>query len=186
MSELESQTSVRVAAIGSQGQMSRGRRCGAALAVAALLLSGCYTYVPAELETVPPGREVRVQLTRRATAELPVQLPVNGPTLNGELMRKNADRFTIRVPIRDTSSGIDGDGLKQDILIPTDAILEIQRREFDGLATGLLVAGAVGAATSLILLIMDSSGSPPPDLGDPPQQMRGPILSPRNGWNVPS
>ena len=35
---------------------------------AALICSGCFTYVPAPLTTVPPGDEVRVHLTREGVA----------------------------------------------------------------------------------------------------------------------
>jgi hypothetical protein len=38
---------------------------------AAAALAGCYTYVPAEISTVPAGQEVRVYLTRGAVAGLP-------------------------------------------------------------------------------------------------------------------
>ncbi|MSR21902.1 MAG: hypothetical protein EXR91_13200, partial [Gemmatimonadetes bacterium] len=57
--------------------------------IAALLSSGCFTYVPAELETLAPESEARLELTRVGFAQLP-EIPNHpGPDLVGTVVRRD-------------------------------------------------------------------------------------------------
>jgi hypothetical protein len=67
--------------------------------------------------------------------------------------------------------------LRQDIHIPRGEILEVERREVNTARTGLTIAAAAGAAAALVLLVIDASGNADADPGDPPDQMRFPVLS---------
>lgn len=158
--------------------MQSHARRAVALAAALPLLSGCFSYVPAEPASVPAGEEVRVFLTRDAVLELQDAIPTSGSALRGRITGREDDLLTLRVPVTAPRAGLQAPDIGQDVRIATGQILELQRREFSPARTGLLVAGAAGAASMIILLIMDDAGATPqPGPGDGPEVIRIPLLS---------
>lgn len=143
-------------------------------AIAAVLLSGCFAYHSAPLETVSSGQEVRVYLARNARVELPNEIPADRPFIRGRLMQQGDASFTLRVPI---GQGGEGRELGQDIRIDTGEVLEIQRRELDMGRSALLVAGAAAVAAAVIFLITDEASSPQPPPGPSPDLIRIPLFS---------
>jgi hypothetical protein len=141
------------------------------------LLVGCFRYVPTPLETAPTTEDVRVHLTRVALAQVPEDFPTGDTFLSGRLVAVAPDSVVLRVPVTRRVDGFGVPELRQDVHIARGGIVEVQRQEVDGLRTGLTVAAATGAATALVLLIIDASGSSDPDPGDLPDQMRVPLLS---------
>jgi hypothetical protein len=134
-------------------------------AVLLVSLSGCFSYVPAELGTLPSGQEVRVVLNRDATERL-LELGVSGvadvrdPVVAGVLVRGADGRLSLRVPIR-TPAGGGRSAIAQEVPFDAGELLRIDRRQHDGLRTGLAVAGTVGAAAAVIVLIIQGSEGEP-------------------------
>jgi len=126
--------------------------------VALPLLSACFTYVPAELETVPPGDEVRVYLTRRALAELPEEFAPGGSYVAGSFAGQGEDSLRVRVPVSARQPGFLSMDLRQEVHVPASEVLQIERRQFSYSRTALLVAGAAGGATAIIAFITSSLG----------------------------
>ncbi len=157
--------------------MNRHAHFGVALAIAVPLFSGCFTYVPAELGTVPLGQEVRVYLTRNADVELPEEASSARGVLRGRFMRQEDGRLTIRIPVVPRSQGYYSPEVGQEVRIPTGEILAIQRRELSLARTTLLVGGAAGAAGAIILLITNDESAPESGPGDPPEVIRIPLFS---------
>lgn len=151
-------------------------RRGVTAAAAVPLLSGCFSYIPAELGTVPPGGEVRVYLTRVAMAQLPEEIPSGRPYLAGSLVSHERDSLMVRVPVASRQDGVHSVAIRQDVRVPTREILDFQRREFSPARTGLLVAGTVGLATAIILTIIEASGSERGP-GELPELSRVPLFS---------
>ncbi len=137
-----------------------------AVAAPALILCGCFSYVPAPIETVPAGQDVRVYMSRRGMAELPEELEPNGPFLTGTLIRREEEHLFIRVPVARVQQGFHSTQIGQEISVPTGEIVQVQRRQFNRAGTGLLVVGTAASATAIVFLITKAfasrEGNPPP------------------------
>ncbi|MBI4520470.1 MAG: hypothetical protein HY701_06510 [Gemmatimonadetes bacterium] len=150
----------------------------AATVAALLFLTACFSYVPVEPQVVPPGENVRVYLTRVGMANLGDGLPLDlGAGLSGTLVQQQADRLLLRVPIAVRQEGFHLAPIAQDLWIPAGEILQFERRRFDPVRTGLLVAGGAGLAGTVIATIISNSQGPPD--GGPPiiEDLRIPLLS---------
>jgi len=147
--------------------------------VPALLASGCFSYVPAEFQAVPPGENVRVYLSRQGLLDLPA-LPENGPYIAGRLLRQEPDQLVVRMPVARRQVGFYSEQVGQEIAIRTSDIVQFERRRIDKTGTVLLVAGTAAAAAGVVLLIVEAWGNeqivePPPD------ELRVPLFSIRIG-----
>jgi hypothetical protein len=115
--------------------------------VAALLVTGCFTYRPAELSTLPEGGQVRVQLTRQGFAALPEMRTQSGPRLSGTLVSRNDDQLRLRVAIADELNK----SLGQEFVIPAHDVVQFETRELSRTRTALASVGGIAAAAALYL-----------------------------------
>ena len=148
-----------------------------ALLPTAMLLSGCYTYIPVELAALPADRELRVFLTRQALAAIPEDVPTGATYVTGRLERRTADSILIQVPV---SRRIEGGGaldLRQNVFLPLTEIVDVQYRELDRAKTTLTLAAGVGGAFALVLGIISASGTGEPDPLPGEGQIRVPVFS---------
>jgi hypothetical protein len=113
------------------------RRAGALL-LAALLLSGCHRYVPAELGELRPDMAVRVRVADRPTSP-PLEGPVVelGPGGSGVTILPEASILGEEGPVSLTPVQIE----------------VLERRELDRTRTALVVAGTAIVGLASILLI---------------------------------
>lgn len=141
--------------------MGKAASCARILAATApLFLSGCFSYVPADVGSLPVGDDVRLELTRVAFAELP-ELPDNsGPDLNGTLVRRDADRLFVRVPVNVRMGGFVTQTVHQELTIPSQGVVQSERRVLSRTRTGLTVAGGVAALAVIFVSFKDSDESP--------------------------
>lgn len=160
-----------------KSRSSGAREAGVAALVAAAALSGCYTYVPATLETVPANREVRAYLTRRGLEALPPDVAGGRSSVTGIIVRREGDTLLLRAPVESGGEAFYRREVGQNVAVPIDEIIEIERRELHAFRTGLALAAAAGAATGAVLLIMDASGSPGPGPPEGPDLIRIPLFS---------
>ena len=130
------------------------------LAAVQLLCSGCFAYVAAEPETVPPGQGVRVYLTQEGLGDLAEFAP--GLRMDGTLLRADGDELVLRVPVTDQTVGIMTRSLGQDVTIPAGLVARLEERELDRRRTWL--AAGVGAAAVAAILTSFGEGVPNPDL----------------------
>ena len=144
------------------------KRSAVALAFA-LSLAGCFTYVPTELGTVPPGERVRLYVTREALlgfAELPL---LDEPVVTGTLLRTQGDTLVLRVPVTTRREGFRSEALGQVVLIPRSQVIQLERRRLHPLGTGIAAVGSTALATGLVVLIIDGAltgGQRAPGPGD--------------------
>lgn len=145
--------------------------------LAALLLSGCFRYVPTPVDVAPPGEDVRLLVTRQGAADLAQVTDVEGevPTVRGTLLERRGAEMLLSVPVGQRRDGFHTVSLDQTIRIPVSEILQVERREFDTPKTAFLVAGAVGGSAFIIFSIMSAFGES--DGSDPggPEESRIPI-----------
>jgi hypothetical protein len=140
-----------------------------ALAACGVLgLTGCFVYVPAEVQTVPAGQSVRLRVSRAAVAELEDVIPGAEPVVRGTLVRRDQDRLFVRVPIA-RRDGFMNQAIVQDVGIAAGDILELELRRRSPTRTALFVAGTGLMAATIVGVILtggqDKVGEeiPPPD-----------------------
>jgi hypothetical protein len=120
-----------------------------------LSLAGCVSYMPVELETLPQGHHVRVEMTRLGFAALPEIPGQSGPRLAGTISGRDDEVLRLRVPIAVLR---DGSPLRQEIVIPAREILRAEIREVNRTRTGIAIAA--GLATGLALYLSLDRGEP--------------------------
>ena len=137
---------------------------------------GCYSYIPAEAGVTPPGEQVRVYVTQEALTRMG-ELPIDqSSVLNGVLIRTESTNLVVRLPVARRQTGFNMEILGQDVFIPRDQVLQLQRRRMNRGMTGLLtVAGTAALAGLVVMIISDArQGEQHPTSGDSE-------LSPRSG-----
>ena len=150
-----------------------------------LLLSGCFRYVPVQLDAAPPGNEVRVELTRVGFAELP-ELPNNtGPDLNGTLLRVDSDRLFLRVPVHVRLDGLVTQTVQQELAIPAREVVQLERRELSRMRTGLSIGGGLATLGVIFLSFKASDENPEIQPKTPEEEAGVGFGAPRlPGWSI--
>ena len=147
------------------------------LPLAALLLvsSGCFRYVPAQIEATPIGSNVRLLVTRAGTSELSEIMELDGdaPLVSGSIVGMEGDDLVLSVPVAQVQDGFMMSNLEQRVRVPAGEIVSLERRELNGLATGATIAGAAGAVAIVIAVISDARKGENPDPPDPPDDLFG-------------
>jgi hypothetical protein len=143
------------------------------------LLSGCITYVPAEIEAVPENARVRATLTDEGKQALYRRTGLDRETINGRLVerRGNSVVFSVRSVFASQSEAMSD--LVQHIDVPRDDIGRLDLKEVDGPKTTLLIAGSTGVVAATALLAMRSgqaSSTPDGNGGGPDESIRFPFL----------
>jgi hypothetical protein len=118
---------------------------------------------------------VRVFVTREALlslGELPVQ---GGPILNGTLVRAEPANLVLRLPVATRQTGFNMEVLGQDVFIPSDQVLQIERREMNSGMTALLTVAGTAALAGMVVMIISGAraGETPPTGGDVELSPRG-------------
>jgi hypothetical protein len=147
----------------------------------ALLLgsaAGCYRYTPIRSDSLPPGENVRLYVTRSALLDLEEIVPVTGASVRGRIVRQEGGQVFVRVPSGTRQMGFHSEVFDQEVPIPVSEITQAERREFNRLGTGAFIAGAAGATAVVLFVILEAYGDaePPeecPDCAD----MRVPLLT---------
>lgn len=139
-----------------------------------LCLPGCFSYVPATLETVPPGEEVRLLVTRQGGFQLSefTSIDPSSPLVRGRLVAREGAEVLLNVPVTQRREGFHTIQLNQVVRVPVGEIVGIELRQFDGLETGLLVVGGAAVGVGVIRMIMEAFGgvgleepADPPEFG---------------------
>ena len=107
-------------------------------------LSGCFSYVPAEIETVPVGARVRALLTPAGQERLRTIVGFERDAITGKVVQKQANsvRFSVR-SVRGSESGT-GSDLVQHIDVPHQDVARTDLKKIDGLKTGAVIAAVSG------------------------------------------
>lgn len=169
-----------------QGTARRRHRRGGPFASAesglafVLALSGagaCHTYVPATLESVPEGAAVRALLSTEAQTRLHQRSGMDLRELHGTLIRKASDRLLFEVRVPEAADAYTGRPLYQRLDVTPADVLRLDRRQVDGVRTGLMIGAAAGAAALLTVLALgDQNPGDPPNGATPPEEHRVGVL----------
>ncbi len=141
--------------------MIKPKRGALLFAAATLALSGCYRYVPTQLEAMPPGEDVRLTMTRQGAFELAevIEVTAVAPVVRGQIVRTEDQTLLLSVRVGSRQEGLHSVDLSSTIRIPMGEILGVERREFDAVRSGALAVGTAGVAAAVILVIMESFGN---------------------------
>jgi hypothetical protein len=134
------------------------------IGAAVLLFSGCFSYIPAELGTLPDGAQVRVQLTRQGVATLPEVLDQSGPRVAGTIVWRNDEQLLLRVP---TATNILNTTLGQQVVIPTHDIVRFEARRFNRTRTAIVIGGGLTLAAALYAGLETGRPAQPQDPEEP-------------------
>jgi hypothetical protein len=148
-----------------------------AAVLAATFLSGCYTWVPVELDAVPAaGPELRVFMSRRALADVPEGIPVSANYVSGRLERQTQDSILIQVPVSRTVDAPGALDLRQNVFLPKNEIVDLQFRQLNRRKTVMALIGGGALATALLTVVV-SSGGEPDEQPTFPSEIRIPLLA---------
>jgi hypothetical protein len=126
---------------------SASRPRAVALATAAVLLSGCFSYQPTRPESVTPPEAVRVQVSPEAAAGFVEVLGSASQVLSGRLVEVTPEAISLLVPVtRAPTTGLRSEPISQQLVIRREDLLGFQRRELDRTRTAITVGAAVAAA----------------------------------------
>jgi hypothetical protein len=146
------------------------------LAACGLLgVTGCYVYVPAEVQTVPAGENVRLRVSRGALAELVEVMPTGEPVVRGTLVRREQGRLFVRVPVATRQQGFMSQPITQDVGIAAGEILEMELRRRSSGRTALFVAGTGVVAAAVIGTIVAGDRDRVIRDDGPPDELRIPF-----------
>ena len=152
--------------------MTKRAVCRNLVLMSVLLMSaGCYQYIPTDAGLVPQGDNVRILVTRLGAEQFSQVTPegVNSGVITGTMQGIEDDDIVLSVPVGERREGFMTSSLMQTIRVPMGEVLDVDRREFDGLATGLVVGGAAALAAGIIFGIIEAFGSDgAPGDEDPP------------------
>ena len=138
------------------------------LGVAALLSAGCFRYVPVESAAVPPGVEVKMELTRVGFAELPELPNYSGPGLGGTFVRRGEGQFYVNVPVAVRMDGLVTQMIDQHVAVPDREIVSIRRRTLDRPKTLLAALGGVATLYLIANGFQQGRGNDTPEIADTP------------------
>jgi hypothetical protein len=139
-------------------------------AAGAALTLGCYAYVPATMDVVPVGAEVRAQLSTEAELALQDSLRVGLRPLHGTLVDRQDDRVLLSVRAGVGSREFGSQPLYQRISVTPRDVLRVDIRRLQRsktVAAALAIAG--GAAFLLIEAFHVRRPGGPGGGGGPPE-----------------
>ncbi len=115
------------------------------LIAAALLLSGCFAYIPVPPGTAPPqGTAVRAYLSRPGDYRLTDYTANNIVQIDGEIVRVNPDTLVLSAFGLQAASGFEFLGNGETVLVPRMAVGGLERKQLSVWRSAAL--GAVFAA----------------------------------------
>lgn len=135
-----------------------------AVAVAALLLGGCYTYSPVNLADVRPGANVRARISAEGARAVVAQDPralheANRPYIQGSILEVHPEGLVLLVAVGvvDVASG--PQTLNRRLAIATVDIRRLELRRIDHPRTALAVTLGLITAGFLVYAGLDSEGN---------------------------
>jgi hypothetical protein len=153
--------------------------------VAALVLvvtTGCYSYVPAEFDTVPIGEGVRVYLSREGVTRLRElggdEIPGaagDQPVVQGTLTRRTASDFSVLIPVTSRQVGFLQNELGQQVTLPVADAVSVQLRKVSQLKTAGALAASTAGIAFVIVSIIKGARQPTDDPPPPGDDIRIPL-----------
>lgn len=147
-----------------------------------LAVTGCFQYIPADLDRIAIGSEVHAKLSREGLERLRVRTGVDRPGfgergLDGRLLERDGEQILLSVPWAKVGDVYSSAVLNQRLDLARADIVEIRQKRLDRRKTGALVATfALAAGAVLVHTFAGETGGKTtlPPSGDPPE-WKGPV-----------
>lgn len=142
-----------------------------------VLSTGCFSYRPAPVAEVAPGRTVRAFLTTEQAREINAVLGRSGRELVGKVVESRDEGLLLEVRAVTVNEGLSGRTLNQRVAIPLSGIMEVEERTLNGWKTALVTLGIAAAVGGLLATQLDEGeNSPTGNRPDPPESLRRPAI----------
>ena len=133
----------------------------------AVLLGGCYSYVPIDIAAVRPAEYVRVEITDTAAVRLVKDFGAYLTALEGQVAREGTDSLSVTVPVGRDYQGVALEGGRQTLFLGLKEVRGVRRREF---SRGRTVAAGVGTLILFGAVVAGVAqwGDPNSEINEPP------------------
>lgn len=140
-----------------------------------MLCAGCFSYVPATLDAVPLGTNIRALVSTEAQLRLRDSLGLDARELTGELVSREADRLLVQVRTGTGSREFGSQPLFQRIGLGRGDVLRVDQRRLSVVRTGLLAVAVAGVAVFVAVEGLGAllPGTPEPPPGGPSERIGG-------------
>lgn len=142
-----------------------------------VMVTGCYSYSPAQLETIAPGQAVRVRLTAEEAARLEPIRVTDARLMEGVVVQRSGSELLMDSHVGSLDPQRGTRSLIQRINVPVGEIQEVELRRLDTLKTGATVGGFALATTAIILAARGGGIGGRDGGGDLPEF---------RGWDIPA
>lgn len=131
--------------------------------LAALFVSGCFTYLPIEPGEAEPGLAVRARVNSAAGARIaPLLGATDARELDGTVITRSADTLIVEVPTVMADTREFGRTPNQRLSIARSDLVELEVRKLDRTRTSLVAgAAAILAASVLVKALRGEPGKEP-------------------------
>lgn len=145
---------------------------GLGLLAMLVMASGCYRYVPADLNVTPAGTDVRVLVTGDGLDELSqvTEVDASMPRVSGTVVGLEGRELILNVPIARRQEGFVSGMIEQRIRLASDDIVSFERRELNGTTTVIATVGTAVVIGGLFALLSQSLLGDNGDPGEPPDE----------------
>jgi hypothetical protein len=139
--------------------------------VALPLAAGCYGYVPVEFDALAPPEQVQARLNPSGVARMSELLGSRESVIQGELVAISPEGFSMAVSTGSLQQGFHFQTLHQELVLPREQVLVMERRKLDAFRTAGVGVVAVAVAGIVIQkLVQDNrdqrAPTPPPGPGE--------------------
>jgi hypothetical protein len=155
---------------------SSARARQALLVLALLLASGCYSYVPARVESVEPGQAVRVRLSPEEAERLEPVRMTNARVMDGVVLNRSDSELLVETPVGRLDPRQGTRPLHQRVNVPLVEIRDVELRERDNVKTGAILGGAALVAAVVVTAALKGGGGTRPVDGEGPAESWIPVL----------
>lgn len=148
------------------------------LLATALLLGGCYSYVPVRLESVEPGQAIRLRVSAEEAERLAPARLTDSRLVDGVLVGAQGDRLLLDTTVGSADPLRGGRTFTQRLDVALGQIFEVELRQKDRLRTGLAVgAGAAAVGVGVAAALTGGFGVRRVDGENPEEDRRGPPIT---------
>jgi len=147
------------------------------MALAAVVSSGCYQYIPLTPQAAPVGSQVRIELSDRGVVSVEPALGQSVTAVEGTVRGVAADSLTISLASVQRRGSATQTWAGETIVLKSEEIRTVSERRLSQMRTTVVAASAITLAAGGIIAIAKAGGDASGDPGNKP-----PPVTPRRSW----
>lgn len=119
--------------------------------IVSVMVSACYSYLPAERSILRPGTVVRAELTDSGSLVLSSYLGPGTASVDGELLSASDDSLKLAVTAATNRRGIENFWSGEQVVLPRAVISTLRERRLSPVRTALAFGGGLAAAVGVYI-----------------------------------